>query len=114
LYFSYLYPRVDANVSKGINHLLKAPFCVHPKSGKVCVTFDPLKVELLDVNNVPTLTSVIAELNSVSGDQENQDPSSDRDIPCLREAKRAFDVFLRKVRQEAIEKAKKKEEGIDF
>lgn len=61
----YTYPRIDAEVSKHRNHLLKAPFCVHPKTGRVCVPIDPAKVEAFDPEKVPTIGQLLTELDEL-------------------------------------------------
>ncbi|CAO2819201.1 unnamed protein product [Amaranthus hypochondriacus] len=70
--FSYTYPRLDSEVSKHMNHLLKAPFCVHPKTGCVCIPIDPTQCEDFDPTSVPTLSQLLEELNmgSLGGDVE--------------------------------------------
>ncbi|MQL91817.1 hypothetical protein Taro_024436 [Colocasia esculenta] len=62
--FSYTYPRLDMEVSKHMNHLLKAPFCVHPKTGRVCVPIDPNNCDDFDPLGVPTLSELLEELNT--------------------------------------------------
>ena len=54
----YTYPRLDINVSVCINHLLKAPFCVHPKTGKICVPISVKTIDKFDPDNVPTIRYV--------------------------------------------------------
>lgn len=59
----YMYPRLDAEVSKHLNHLLKSPFCVHPGTGRVCVPIPPDKIDTFDPFSVPTLGQLIQELD---------------------------------------------------
>ncbi|XP_028788507.1 DNA primase small subunit-like [Neltuma alba] len=61
--FSFTYPRLDMEVSKHMNHLLKAPFCVHPKTGRICVPIDPNHCEQFNPTTVPTLSQLLEELN---------------------------------------------------
>lgn len=66
--FQYSYPRLDSNVSIGLNHLLKAPFCVHPKTGicclflgRVCVPIDPMKARQFDPFSAPEIFDLLSK-----------------------------------------------------
>lgn len=65
LVFTHCYPRLDANVSKAQNHLLKSPFCVHPKTGRVCVAIDPAQADHFNPFDVPTVRSLCAQVHLV-------------------------------------------------
>ncbi|KAJ8879965.1 hypothetical protein PR048_020586 [Dryococelus australis] len=60
----YSYPRLDINVTKGLNHLLKAPFCIHPKTGKVCMPFNPRSAEKFNPMTVPTIRLITSEVDA--------------------------------------------------
>jgi DNA primase small subunit len=70
----YTYPRLDAEVSKKLNHLLKSPFCVHPKTGRVCVPIDTRRVEDFDPFTVPTVVELLGDLDKWRAEhQQSQD-----------------------------------------
>lgn len=73
---SLLCPRLDISVSKTANHLLKAPFCVHPKTGKVCVPFNPSAVSKFDPTTVPTLRQLLKEVDTF--DKINNEDGSEK------------------------------------
>ncbi|KAJ8064131.1 hypothetical protein OCU04_007966 [Sclerotinia nivalis] len=59
----YTYPRLDIEVSKHLNHLLKSPFVVHPGTGRVCVPIDTRYVGDFDPLAVPTVTELLGEID---------------------------------------------------
>jgi DNA primase small subunit len=65
----YTYPRLDAEVSKKLNHLLKSPFVIHPGTGRVCVPIDTRKVEEFDPFTVPTVTQLLTEIDEWEGEE---------------------------------------------
>lgn len=62
----YTYPRLDIEVSKKLNHLLKSPFVIHPGTGRVCVPIDtrPGKLEEFDPLEVPTVQTLLGEIDT--------------------------------------------------
>ena len=67
--FEYTYPRLDAEVSKKMIHLLKSPFVVHPGTGRVCVPIDARNPESFDPLSVPTVMQLLDEIDQY--DAEN-------------------------------------------
>ncbi|EPS26799.1 hypothetical protein PDE_01738 [Penicillium oxalicum 114-2] len=60
----YTYPRLDAEVSKKMIHLLKSPFVIHPGTGRICVPIDPHKAEEFDPLSVPTVMELLGEIDA--------------------------------------------------
>ena len=59
-----LYPRLDINVSTHINHLLKSPFCIHPKTGLVAVPLSEKDIMEFKMDNIPRLDQLISDFNN--------------------------------------------------
>jgi len=82
-----MYPRIDAEVSKRRNHLLKSPFVIHPGTGehmassllavmhllsssltgRVCVPVEVSKIDEFEPSAVPTVGQLLRELDRPAG-----------------------------------------------
>lgn len=75
----YCYPRLDVNVSKGVNHLLKSPFSVHPKTGRISVPIDLRELDRFDPFAVPTISLICEELDRPRIGEEEEKAEDDKD-----------------------------------
>jgi len=57
----HCFPRLDTHVTRGMNHLLKLPFCVHPKTGNVCVPIDIKAIDGFRLEQVPNIKDLTRE-----------------------------------------------------
>jgi DNA primase small subunit len=93
----YTYPRLDIEVSKKLNHLLKSPFVVHPGTGRVCVPIDTRSLEDFDPLGVPTVQGLLQEIDAwkePEGDESSGKPIQDWEKTSLKEHVEFFRSFV--------------------
>jgi DNA primase small subunit len=92
----YTYPRLDIDVSKKLNHLLKSPFVVHPGTGRVCVPIDTKSLENFDPFGVPTVQGLLQEIDSWKEVEEESTgkPTSDWEKTSLKPYVEQFRSFV--------------------
>ncbi|CAF0803211.1 unnamed protein product [Rotaria sordida] len=111
--FEYCYPRLDANVTKGMNHLLKSPFSIHPKTGRVSIPihldslgyFDPCKE-----GSVPKLNELCQQVEQLPKQNQQNDDGFNEKISTKQKdynqtsLKPFIDIFARFVQQSQTSK----------
>lgn len=98
-------PKLDGAVSRGTGHLLKSPFCVHPKTSNICV---PMAVDednelLFTPDKCPKLQDVIDDYDDFP---ENKNAKVAADTTRLKEYCAIFDNFVEPLMKEEIERVK--------
>jgi len=114
----YTYPRLDIEVSKHLNHLLKSPFVVHPGTGRVCVPINTKNLNGFDPLGVPTVTELLGEIDewTAPADGEKEGKSvQDWEKTSLKPYVEYFRSFvLALMKDEKEDKVKReREEGAD-
>ena len=77
---SVISPRLDWKVTRESSHLLKGPFCVHPKTGYVSVPMSLKLLEKFDLRKIPKIDNLI-----------NKNPD---DIEYFKQYRQFFENFV--------------------
>ena len=81
-----LSPRLDWSVTRQTAHLLKGPFCIHPKTGFVSVPMSLQLLEKFDFNKIPKIDNLLKK--------------NENDIKYFNEYKDFFDNFVKNINNE--------------
>ncbi|KAK9464482.1 hypothetical protein V1512DRAFT_272838 [Lipomyces arxii] len=106
----YLYPRLDAEVSKHLNHLLKSPFCIHPGTGMVCVPIDSTLLESFDPMTVPTVAQLIQEIDDWDAKHDTAEKLADFEKTSLKPYIEHFHRFVSELMKEEMKEKRKLEQ----
>jgi len=90
----YMYPRLDAEVSKHLNHLLKSPFCVHPQTGRVCVPIDERDLGAFDPMAAPTVLGLLGEIDAWDKAHKREEKVDDYEKTSLKPYVDYFKTFV--------------------
>ena len=77
-----------------MNHLLKAPFCIHPKTGRVCVPFNSSKADKFNPEEVPTVLQLVQEIDEFTKGHEDLKDVKAYKKTSMREPVTIFEEFL--------------------
>ncbi|KAI0870482.1 DNA primase small subunit [Hypoxylon argillaceum] len=117
----YTYPRLDIEVSKKLNHLLKSPFVVHPGTGRVCVPIDTARLDAFDPMAVPTVQGLLAEIDGWTPPEDGADKDkapADWEKTSLKPYIEQFRSFvlalMRDERDPKVKREREEGEGMDF
>ena len=115
----YTYPRLDIEVSKKLNHLLKSPFVVHPGTGRVCVPINTKALDDFDPLGVPTVQGLLAEIDAWKdeGEDEGAKEKPDWEKTSLKpyiEQFRSFVGGLMKDERDVRVKRERDEDSMEF
>ncbi|KAH6686755.1 eukaryotic and archaeal DNA primase small subunit [Plectosphaerella plurivora] len=128
----YTYPRLDIEVSKKLNHLLKSPFVIHPGTGRVCVPIDTKALEDFDPTAVPTVHELLDEIDawtaahkevkeeaSQEGSQEEKKDAKKGPLDWEKTSLKPYIEYFRGfvagiIKEEMVIKREREDEGLDF
>lgn len=57
--YKMLFIKLDKNVTRDMNHLLKMPFSVHPSTHLISIPLDPNRIDDYCLKNIPSLNDVL-------------------------------------------------------